>query len=142
MPDKTILNLDEPMLDYVGKPIREISRLEKSGEELKGKSQFEVEAMSPILTVGEMILRILAGSIKPKTVEENGDLYVFIKKIRNVMKTAKNEWQMDLDEVKKLKGYLLRTEGTVANPIILGSILDTLDTMELELKTSPSPKKL
>jgi hypothetical protein len=134
MPDKITLKLKEPVLDYNEKPIHETARLQATAEQLAGKTQSEVVEMSPVLTTGELILRILSTSVKPLNVEENGDLYVFIKKVRNRMATGNGECQLDGDELKKLIGYMKRCEGPIANPLTLGYILDMLYTADEELK--------
>jgi len=131
---KAVIKLHEPVLDYAGEPIREPQRLQAKAEDVRGKTDHEIRQMSPILTIGEIILRILATSVKPLNVEENGDLYIFIKKVRNKMTTGKGEWQIEQDELKKLQGFIKRCEGQLASPTILGQIIDLLETTDLELR--------
>lgn len=134
MAEKVTLKLKEPVRNYNDEPIHEPGKLIATAEQLQGKTQSEVNEMSPILTVGELILRIMATSVKPLNVEENGDLYVFIKKIRNRMVTGAGECQLDSDELKKLIGYMKRCDGPIANPTTLGFVLDMLYTADVELQ--------
>ena len=129
-----ILNLKEPVKDQINKIIHEPQLLEISSEEIKQKTNSELYAMAPVLDFGTLILRILSTAIKPKDMEDTAKLFVYIRSIRNKYETTKAEWHLEEKDIKEIKDFLKKIEGSLKSPMMGGQVWEKISDLEIELK--------
>lgn len=142
--EKTIkIELKKELIGLDGKVKRNAQKLRTEGkygkmsdtdfqEAIKDKSADEIRDMAPIETVGEGIRFILANCIKPATNEEAAKLFTYITKMNNVMETAKAEWTVDKDDLKKFRD-LLDTSKENISIVYNGQIEGILEKYDAEL---------
>lgn len=138
--EKTVdFNLKEIVRDHMDKEVHEPTRLEVTPSNIKDMTDQQLYDISPKLEIGELLLRMFATSIKAKDIEETGDLYTFIKKVRNKMLTDKGIWKLTQEDLDKLNKYVKKVEGPLRSPMMAGFI--QLRFKDLELKLHELEKK-
>lgn len=133
MSESTVeLNLKDPVLDHMGEPVREPTRISLPSSELAKMTNQEVYSKSPILKTGELILRLLS-NIKPKDNADSGDIYVYIVKLRNQYKSDKAVLKLDTKDLTTLKEYVQRASDVFNFPMLSGYLTQRIREMEATL---------
>lgn len=141
MADSIKLELKTILVDQNLKEIHDISALEGKKvtaimEANKDKSdaekQEEIYKASPPMYLGEA-LKNLISRIQPENAEESGDQWVWIKKIKNQINTAKGELDVTTKEIEELKKMMNKLKPEFVNAIINGQIFMYLKECEAKL---------
>ncbi len=120
--------------DFETKDIHDTSQLDKTIEQLQGKTQKEIYNMAPLLTYGFLLSSMLSGAIKAKDPAESAKLFRLSTKIHNKELREDGVWDIDENEVKDLKDLMKKVEGNLAQVKFMAPMWIRLEDFETELK--------
>jgi len=128
-----ILKLKDPLLNYKGKPFKNVSALGLSQQQIMQTPEAELLRVAPDDKIGDQIALYLVGIIQPKNPEDAARLSRWAAKINNKMITEKGELELDEKDIKELLSIF--TSGTipVKNSNTLGAIIIYLEQKQIEL---------
>jgi len=126
--------LKQVLKDFEDKEIHDTSQLDKTIEQLQGKTQKEIYNMAPLLTYGFLLSSMLSGAIKAKDPAESAKLYRLSTKVHNKELRDDGVWDIDENEVKDLKDLMKKVEGNLAQVKFMAPMWIRLEDFETELK--------
>lgn len=126
--------LKKVLHDFEDKEIHDTSQLDKTIEQLQGKTQKEIYNMAPLLTYGFLLSSMLSGAIKAKDPAESAKLYRLSAKVHNKELRDDGIWDIDENEVKDLKDLMKKVEGNLSQVKFMAPMWIRLEDFETELK--------
>lgn len=131
--DSITLHLKSPLLNYQGKPFKNIGALQLSQQQLENTPNDQLLNIAPPTKLGDEMSAFLIGIIQPKNPEDAVNLTRWAAKINNKMITDKGEIQLDEKDLKELLSIFKSSVIPVKNAHVLGSIIIHLEQKEVEL---------
>jgi signal transduction histidine kinase len=125
-PDYVKLDLKVEVMNSEDKPFKQIDKVKDRFKTEDGKKVPKTEAElveeAPSLTRGDALIMFLSSNVKPDSVEESDELNVLVKSIRNKIKTANAEWEVDTNKINTLLKYMGKVQLVAGSQMSHGDI--------------------